>query len=370
MENTFDLLQSLARLRIEPDELAELSTRLVDFDDWEELLELCELYGISNIAHRLLKQNSLELSKEIRLPLMALQIRHSAMSDARYLAIQEISECFATHNIQFIALKGLALAPMIYPDEALRPMRDMDILVPKDRLQHAGEALRDLGFDLPENQPSKFMRASHQLPNATKTVNGFTISVEVHHDAFNADSSGSMLFSDVEGHLQTIRWRDIELKTLSHELMLHQVARHLEGVHPGGVLKLINVLDVVEYSEKYIADIDWEKIKTDYSHVINTLKCLQLIVPLSQNLRDIVGDTTDKPIQGVGMIPSSLTSVFTGSGSLFKRLKSLLNPSDWWLYLYYNVEPGASLTAVKLFRHPATVLSWLWMRFYSAVRGG
>ena len=63
--------------------------------------------------------------------------------------------------------------PHIYKVAELRPMRDMDILMPVEQLQKAASVMRELGYNLPTEQPSKFMRDMHQLPNASKKVNGF-----------------------------------------------------------------------------------------------------------------------------------------------------------------------------------------------------
>ena len=126
---------------------------------------------------------------------------------------------------------------MVYPSEELRPMRDLDVLVPLGKEQQAAKAIRAMGFDLPDFQPTKFMRNSHQLPNATKTVNGFNISLEIHHDALSRDVPESLVYEDVADNLQTIKWRELEIVTLDHEFMLHQVCRHLEGTHSGALLK-------------------------------------------------------------------------------------------------------------------------------------
>jgi hypothetical protein len=48
----------------------------------------------------------------------------------------------------------------------------------------------------------------------------------------------------------------------------------------------------------------------------------------------------------------------------------LFSPSDWWLHLYYNVDPSNSLLIVKTIRHPATILAWLGQRLSSRLLGG
>lgn len=364
------LLQSLARINLSKDEAVAVDLSLQEVSDWNGLLNKTEVYAISNLFLKHLIEHKLSVPQAALLSLKGLAMRHRSAADARYQLMQELSEAFEKNNIPFIALKGLALAPMIYPEDKYRPMRDIDILVPRSKEQLAAKVLREIGFNLPESQPSKFMRDSHQLPNATKKVNGFTISVEIHHDAITRDVSESLVFEDAEPSQQTFTWRDIQIKTMGHEQMLHQVSRHLESLHPGAVLKLVNVLDVVLYAEKYINEIDWHALDMKHAHVINTLKCLHMIVPLSSALEEKVGGVSDKRLQNIGEIMLPLTHIINKRNSIADQFDLLFKPSDWWLHLYYNVDPEKTLIFVKLIRHPLTILKWLWKRLISRILGG
>lgn len=347
-----------------------LSAALSCVDQWDQFLQLAELYGVAVWLNDGISRWGISIPKPALLALKALSIRHSAAADARYALMVQLSDAFLQAGIPFAALKGVALAPMVYARDALRPMRDIDILVPSGEQQRAGQLLQSIGFDLPEQQPTKYMRDSHQLPNATKVVNGFTISVEVHHDGLSRDVPEHLYYQDVASQLQTVRWRELEFLTLGHEHMLHQVARHLAGLHPGAVLKLVNVLDVVLYAEKYRAEIDWSIIQQQYSHVLNTLKCLHYIVPLSAELRAAIGGVSVTPVSGVGETAKSLSQVFAANLAFRNRLAMLLMPPDWWMHMYYNVDPESSLLPAKLFRHPMRLLSWFWKRLYSRLLGG
>ncbi|MEM7358855.1 MAG: nucleotidyltransferase family protein [Pseudomonadota bacterium] len=363
-------MQLLTRLTASPQTLDALNASLAEVDDWAAFLRQAELYGVSNQLLRQVRSNELAIPQEAVLSLKALALRHRSAADARYQVIEKLSLVLQQRNIPVVALKGLALAPMIYSADELRPMRDMDVLVPREREAEVATIVRELGFELPETQPTRYMRDTHQLPNATKQVNGFTISLEVHHDALSRDAPGSFFYEEVAPELQAFRWRELELLTLGHEHMLHQLCRHLEALHPGGVLKLINVMDVVLYSEQYIEQIDWQRVKANYSHVLNTLKCLHQIMPLSGPLQARVGGVSTTQNANVGEIMLPLTIIFHKQNSLKKKLNLLFAPSDWWLHLYYNVNPTKSLLLVKLVKHPVTIISWLAKRLYSRLLGG
>ena len=361
---------ALAPITLDPSQVEAAQRQLTEVGDWRQWLAQIELYAISAIALMHVQQHKLVVPPATLIALRALAIRHRAAADARYQLTQELVSAFRQQDIPLVALKGLALAPMIYPADGLRPMRDIDILVPRDKEPAAGRLLQEMGFDLPESQPSKFMRGAHQLPNATLKVNGFTISVEIHHDALLQDALGKLFYEDVEPYLQTVRWREIEFNTLGHAQMLHQVSRHLEGVHPGAILKLINVLDVVLYSEHFIDQIDWDIISRHHPHVKNTLKCLHLMVPLSEALQARVGGVSEVQLDRTGDTMLPLTHIINRRNSPAKQFSLLFMPSDWWLHLYYNVDPAKSLIPVKFVRHPLNLLRWLGKRFYSRILGG
>lgn len=363
-------LHSLARLQLSAEQASQLAAELSDCDDWAVLLQECELAGITPLLRQHIDQHEWVIPADIKLGLKALVMRHRAAAAARYEVMQAVLPAFAEAEIPLVALKGVALAPMLYPVDELRPMRDIDLLVPKECEARAAEILRELGFDLPQAQASRFMRDSHQLPNATKTVNGFTISIEIHHDALSRDIADRLDFQQVKGQLHPIRWRELTLTTLGHEHMLYQVARHLAGLHPGAVLKVINILDVVLYAEKYQEELDWARLANEYPHVLNTLRCLHYVVPLSKALQQRIGGVDEQAPAGVGETMWPLTKIAAADVSLRQKWHHLMSPPDWWCHLYYNVDPRQTLRWVKLIRHPLTVARWLGVRAWSALLGG
>jgi len=261
--------------------------------------------------------------------------------------------------------------PMMYGESQLRPMRDMDLLVPAESEEKSADCVREIGFHLPNSQPNKYMKDMHQLPNATKKVNGFTVSVELHRDGYTRETDGHLNFPQKTEQRQEVVWGDLRFYTFEDVKMLNQVSRHLEGLHTGALLKLINVMDVVGLAERVLENGMWTRLEQEYPHVINTLRCLHMHTPLPQSLQQAVGNLPTKKMAHVGEIMVSLSaSILANNKPLKQRLKLLLRPSDWWLHLYYNVDPQKSLFGVKFFRHPVRVFTWLWRRLASRLLGG
>ena len=361
---------ALARFDLVGGHLTHAQTLLSQETNWQEWINQVELHGLSGFVNKHMDDHELPIPDVMVMPLKALKARHTAASRARYQTLTEIDAIFKQRGIPYVALKGAALMPYLFKEGYLRPMRDMDLLLSRKLELKAADCLREIGYDVPETQPSKFMRDVHQLPNATKKVNGMLSSVELHRNGISRDSKGEYLYPESSHSFQTVVWDDLEFPALEDVQMLHQVTKHLEGLHPGGILKLINVMDVVGLAEHVRASGEWARVELQYPHVINSLRCLHLLTPLPDALQQQVGQLPIRRPLGVGQIMSSLTTSLLEKKSLTQKLKPLLLPPDWWMYLYYNVHPDKSLLLIKLFRHPLRISNWLLRRAYSGLLGG
>jgi hypothetical protein len=361
---------ALARFDLSGEHLFHAQKQLSQETDWQQWLNQIELHGLSGFANQHIAAYDLPVPDALIAPLKALKARHTAASEMRYQTLCEIDAIFKQRGLPYVALKGAALMPYMFKQAYLRPMRDIDLLMPRESLAPAAECLRELGFDLPDTQPSKFMRDMHQLPNATKTINGMTSSVELHNDGISREVTGHFYYPKSAASMQTISWGELQFQALEDVQMLHQVSKHLEGLHSGAVLKLINVMDVIGLAEHVAATGQWARLEADYPHVINTLRCLHLLTPLPDELQQQVGDLPVHAPSGVGQIMGSLRTALLENKSLIEKMKPLLLPSDWWMHLYYNVSPTKSLLWIKLVRHPLRVSNWLLRRVYSGLLGG
>lgn len=94
--------------------------------------------------------------------------RHSwcAAQSHLHVARSLVDQC-AAMNVTVMTLKGLALAHAYYDSPALRPMSDIDVMVPADRADQVIAALKEDGWQLTEphlHSMSEFVRRrSHAL---------------------------------------------------------------------------------------------------------------------------------------------------------------------------------------------------------------
>ena len=360
---------ALARFSLQDQSLKTAIAELKREQDWAEWLANVELHGLSGFVNKHLDEHDLPIPTPIRLQLKALKVRHTAAARARHKVLVEIDHAFAEHGISYLALKGAALAPHVYKQDYLRPMRDMDLLIPLEQLATSGEILQSIGFEMEHEQPSKYMRDMHQLPNATKVVDGFTCSVELHKDGVSRDIPGHCYYPSNAEQLQLVEWQGLNVPAFDNLTMLHQVCRHLECHHPGDYQKLINVMDVIILAEHVNTAGQWPQLQRNFPHVLNTLRCLHLLVPLPRFLQECVGDMPGTRPQGIGIIMKSLSGLMRQKNNAHK-FKSIFSPSDWWLHMYYNTHPDKSLMWVKCVRHPLRICNWLARRLYSRLLGG
>ena len=101
-----------------------------------------------------------------------------AQQSALRLALAKLGEA----GIAAVALKGVALAWRHYPEAALRPMRDIDLLVPEARAIEASRILAAAGFIPETDDPATLRQAladDHQLP--AQHHPGLRVTIELHH---------------------------------------------------------------------------------------------------------------------------------------------------------------------------------------------
>lgn len=158
-----------------------------DFDSldaagWETLVQM-------SVAMRLLPLVDLAITRADRqshIPavwaaVISDQRRLQTMSSfGNQIALTHVFSVLARYDIHPVALKGVRLAHIDYPDTRLRPMRDIDLLVPPEVAERAQQLLIDTGdYEVAEWSDLYGMDHGHQLPDLLDKRRG--VSLEVHH---------------------------------------------------------------------------------------------------------------------------------------------------------------------------------------------
>jgi len=342
----------------------ELNAAFNKVGDWQELAEQAEIHGLSVMLGRLSANGKIELPRELDLQLKALTIRHKKVLEARQIVLVDVIKLFEQHHIEFAFLKGAALANLIYDPPWLRPMRDIDMLVKSEDAPTAQKLLREIGFSN-EDYNAGYLFEHHHLPNSTRIQDGFTISLEIHHDALSGDVDASITLDSLIGSLQRFEFADKNAYAFGHADMLKHLCFHT--FEPAEVIKLGSMVDMVRYAGHFVNEIDWPTLEKSQPYTVNALRCIHALLPLPEPLHTKLIDKGSEhwqPAQpGRGFVPLSQISRLPNKKDKFR---SLLLPSDWWTHIFYVVPPGKSLAFTRLIRHPAKLSSWLFRRYRAA----
>ena len=156
--------------------------------DWLALEAIAMRTRTANLLRRYLADNRIEAPDDIRAGLDDLYRRQSIYGLEQRMVLGRVSHLLGERGIPNVALKGAALAFTVYPQPAMRPLRDIDILVPADRAEEAHRWLRDNRFALAAWAQDYGTEYNHQLPELV--CENDQVTVEIHHRIFSRDWHG------------------------------------------------------------------------------------------------------------------------------------------------------------------------------------
>lgn len=355
-----DLLRSSACVELDDRASEAIREACLRQRDWSRTIREAELHGMAPWLLQQIRATGAEVPDEFRRKLAALAFRHADASRIRTRALLEIAGRLNRHGINVLVLKGAALAHLIYDDPALRPMRDIDILVAPEQLNRASALVSELGYEATSGNPP--LRDHHHLPTVSRTMDRLLVSVEIHYNALTRDNIGSIRVGSLTEPAREFAVADATLLTLGHIDMLRHLCRHI--LEPGESTKIGSALDIMMYAARCAGELDWPRLHREFPDVPTMLQMLGYLVPWPRRLSAHVAEPVDAAPSGVGTGLIPLSRLRRRKNWLLK----LLSPSDWWLRGFYNVPPGRSLAYTKAVRHPARVLFWLWRRVGKAGR--
>lgn len=159
-------------------------------DDWNSLLAIARQHRLEPLLRWRLsrEKSSCHLSEE-RQQYLAARFRQATL---RSLTIQRelllVHRILEAAKIPHVALKGAFLAFLAYPHPALRPLRDLDILVPRDEALTAYQLLLDGGLKRIEaysGDTAATLITGHHLP-PLRSINNL-VNIELHARLFHQE---------------------------------------------------------------------------------------------------------------------------------------------------------------------------------------
>lgn len=160
----------------------------LDDAGWTAIEAIAVRTRTANLLHRHLRASTVAVPQHTALRLADLYRRQSIYALEQKLVLGRIANLLDDKGIEHVALKGSALAYSLYDQPAMRPLRDLDILVPAERAVEAREWLLVNGFAPAPWAKSYGTEYNHQLPEIVCEQHGVT--VEIHHRVFSRHWAG------------------------------------------------------------------------------------------------------------------------------------------------------------------------------------
>lgn len=348
------LLRQAARLELDDESCNAINSICRENINWDRLVTESESHGLSPLLYQHLRTSEAPAPANTLSKLRVLYLRHRASNLIRTAAACEVDELLEQHGIAVVYLKGMALCHLIYAEPGHRPMSDIDLLVSSRQKEEVYNQLVLAGY---QHQTSPGIREDHHhLPALSKSLEGLSVSIEVHDNAIGPDNLGSIQMDNLTDKPVRFGLGDRSANSLGHVDMLRHLCRHT--LEPLRVTKLGGVLDTVAYADRFAEHIDWFRLTRSYPEVIAALQMFSYLIHWPENLGRYVAEPgmPCPPGVGIGMMPLSR---IRHAGS---RSRLLFDPSDWWLRAYYSVPMNRSVTYTKAITHPIQLGRWLWRR--------
>ena len=188
---------------------------------------------------------------------------HAARNMNLYAKLQEVRHAFAGEKIPLILLKGAVLADLVYGNVALRPMRDVDILVRRNDLDAADDLLGRMGYTPTEAyRPKQWYHTFHHH-NVPHVSSDHSLILELHHNIVPPGLPVSIPAEDLWQDPRTIEVMNETALALCPEKLILHLCVHL-AYENRFYRSLRSLSDIAATVAFYKEIIDWPKF---ISHV-------------------------------------------------------------------------------------------------------
>jgi hypothetical protein len=231
--------------------LTKIAPHQIDPDAWPQIIDLALAHGLGPmLLHRVRKAEHSTVDA-CWSPLIAAAREASARVILNEVAYQRITAALAQAGLPALWLKGIALAGTVYPDPGLRPMNDLDALVPYDQREQALACAQAAGYHfrhLPElnidTGDARFAVSTQHYHLIGGPANRVTF--ELHYRLVGANDSLLSLadhawFWDQRQVMHRGNWR---VETLTPEAHLLYLCAHAELQHGEAHLYLLRYFDM------------------------------------------------------------------------------------------------------------------------------
>lgn len=236
------------------------STRPLRPHEWDAALGIALRHGVAPLLHRALQDQGTLADAPAPVRLSLEQERRATALDnlGNFGQFRRVARALQDRNIPVIALKGLHLAELVYRDISLRPMSDLDILVPRSSLQEAVATLHGLDYGFEHDVSTAAGAMLDAKCNVGLAHRDTDTWLEVHWSLAEPPQRYAAVIEDIWRNAVPARLGDADARVLSPEFLLLHVCTHLACSHVF-VFRLRALCDIAEILQAHPA-IDWSLV--------------------------------------------------------------------------------------------------------------
>ena len=349
MNHTYRLLALCARAEGHPIFYEQLNHQVEQFTAWDGLPAQAEIFGMGPLLWHHLRQAGIGIPSETERTLRGMYLRERALNQAHTHTLVEVQGLLEKAGIQPLVLKGLALAHKYYPDPALRPVSDIDLLLKKNDVLPAMRILGEAGYRVRFPEPDLPI-LPNELTVDSPSHDGVSTHLEFHHydpehRRLNDYSHDDELIGFDEPP-QELKINDCTVYTPSPMDTLRYVerhmTRHLFEARADKPLPLKWSADIISMVEYHADEMDWRDIQRKNPAFLNRLALLYSLTPLPEKYVKVIPVKESVPPVGLNQYPAGWPQK---TFSVWKRVGlwcfirfTFQSPSAWWLRLYYGID--------------------------------
>ncbi|WP_430821177.1 nucleotidyltransferase family protein [Carboxylicivirga caseinilyticus] len=224
--------------------LNRIEDKSVDYNKFlpKELIKYGLKHGVgANIYYLIKKGRITGVDQQDLIEWKKNYLHASLQFQIKFQAFLQIQKLFDENNIPLITLKGFALAISLYEEEGVRPMGDLDILVPEDKGQLALSVLLKAGAKQVHTPRSVLHEKVHSHVRAI-VFNG--VLIEIHQRLFSLGNPYYVPTYKCFETYKSINYHNKEINVLSDVMMGYHLICHAAYNIKNGGLRFGWLLDI------------------------------------------------------------------------------------------------------------------------------
>lgn len=229
--------------------------------DWPRLIERAVRLGVAGHLRSFVESHDgrVDVPPAALARLEAVYYEQAAGNALLHAALRDLLAAFRDAGMSIVVLKGAALAEMVYGNLALRPMRDLDLLVREGDVPAAEAVLRRLEYVADESfRPrSWYVEQHHHLPPFLAR-DGPAV-VEIHWQLAPAFVPVAVPVSELWERAGMAEVAGTRALVLAPDDLVVHLALHLAG-SDGFVGKLGDLCDIAATIRRYGPAVEWDRL--------------------------------------------------------------------------------------------------------------